>query len=140
MKFLHLVAAVVLLPLIEAVLVILGALPPVMSYSPGNILFSFAKLAVIAYAGMIFAQEGLKKSALNGAILGFAGIAALCVFSLLSSVLFGKTVLGLPPVPNAASLAILLALTLIANAVLGAIMAAIAGVIAIRAKKSNKRK
>lgn len=139
MKLFHFAAAVALLSAIEAVLVVLGVLPPVLSYSPGNILFSLAKLAIIAYAGIVSAPGGLKKSALNGAILGFAGAAALCIFSLLGSALFGKTVLGLP-VPNIVSLAILLAFTLITNAVLGTIVAAIARFIAIRARKPNKRK
>ena len=140
MKFFHLAAAVALLSAIEVVLVVLGVLPFVLSYSPGNILFSLAKLALIAYAGVVFAQEGLKKSALNGAILGFAGAAAICIFSLLSSALFGKAGLGLPPVPNSALLAILLAFTLITNALLGTIVAAIAGIIAIRARKPSKQK
>ena len=140
MKLFHIAAVVVLLSAMEAVLVALGALPQVLSYSPGNILFSLAKLAVIAYAGIVSAPEGLKKIALNGALLGFAGAAALCVFSLMGSALFGKTILGLPPVPNAAPLAILLALTLITNAVLGTIVATTAGFIAIHAGKQNKRK
>lgn len=140
MKLLHLVAAVALLSAIEAILVVLGILPPVLSYSPGNILFSLAKLAIIACAGVIFAQENLKKSALNGAILGSAGAAFLCIFSMLGSLLFGKTVLGLPPMPDSTSLAILLTFTLITNAVLGTIVAAIAGFIAIHARKPNKRK
>ena len=139
MRLFHLAAAVALLSAIEAVLVVLGVLPPVLSYSSGNILFSLAKLVIIAYAGVVSAPEGLKKSALNGAILGFGGAAALCIFSLLGSALFGKTVLGLPPA-NIASLAILLAFTLITNAVLGTIVAAIAGFIAIRTRKPRKRK
>ena len=142
MNLFHLAAFVALLSAIEAILVILGVLPPVLTYSPGNILFSLLKLAIIAYAGIVSAPEGLKKSALNGALLGFAGAAAICVFSLLGSALFGKTVLGLPPVSNIAPLAILLVFTLITNAVLGTIVAAIAGFIAIRsgARKPNKQK
>ena len=147
MKLFQFASAVVLLSAIETVLVVLGVLPPVLSYSSGNILFSLAKLAIIAYAGIVSAQEGLwwwKKSATNGALLGFAGAAAICVFSLLGSALFGKTVLGLPPVPNIAPLAILLTFTLITNAVLGTIVAAIAGFIAIRVRKPdvnrNKKK
>ncbi|MFH0884860.1 MAG: hypothetical protein V1861_04070 [Candidatus Micrarchaeota archaeon] len=139
MRLFHLAAAVASLSALEAVLVALGVLPPVLSYSPGNILFSLAKLVTIACAGVIFAQEGLKKSALNGAILGGTGAASLCIFSLLGSILFGKIVLGLPPV-NIASLVILLAFTIITNAVLGTIVAAIAGFIAIRTRKPNKRK
>jgi len=140
MKLFQFASAVVLLSATEAVLVVLGVLPPVLSYSSGNILFSLAKLAIIAYAGIVSATDGLwwwKKSAVNGALLGFSGAAAICVFSLLCSAVFGKTVLGLPAVPNIAPLAILLAFTLITNAVLGTIVAAIAGFIAIHIRKPN---
>jgi hypothetical protein len=134
MRLFHFVAAVAMLSVIEAVLVVLGVLPPVLSYSPGNIMFSLAKLVVIVYAGVITASEGLKKSALNGTILGFAGAAALCIFSLLCSALLGKSVLGLP-LTNIVLLTVVLAVIVVSNTVIGALLAAIAGFVAVRIRK-----
>ncbi|MGC8851462.1 MAG: hypothetical protein ACP5O3_04575 [Candidatus Micrarchaeia archaeon] len=135
--FLPFVAVVVLLSLVEVGLIIFGVLPPVLSYSLGNLLFTFAVLAVIVYAGIIFASLGLKKVALKGAALGFASTGVLCAAALLSSVFFKKPVLGLPA-PNAESLALMLALVVIENAVLGAAVAALAAFLA--KSRTAKRK
>jgi hypothetical protein len=126
MKLSVFVETVILLSALEALSIIYGVLPPVLSYSPGNLLFSFVKLAVIAYIGIISAHEGLKRSALFGAILGFSGAAALCVFSLFGTALSGRPMLGLPAL-GTLQLSAALASIVISNAILGALLAAISG-------------
>jgi len=131
-----LVAVVVILSLLEALLIIIGILPPVLKYSPGNVVFSLAQFAVIVYAGVVFAPQGLKKAASNGAILAFAMAATLCVVGLISSALFRRSVLGLSS-PNIETSLFLFIIIIIENAILGAVVAAIA---AFAANFVNKKR
>ncbi len=127
------IVAIAVLTLIEATLIIAGALPPISSYSPGNLLFALAKIAVVIYAGVVFAKQGqgLKKAALNGAILGLTTALTAVLVSLASKPFFNKPILGLSS-PNAETLIVLFAVIIMENAVISGIVAALAAWAALR--------
>lgn len=86
---------VIVLAVLEPALIILGVLSKVFSYSPGNILFLLARLIIVAYLAYSRADEGWKKSALNGAVLGFASYSIICASGLVGGVYFETPVLGI---------------------------------------------
>ncbi len=116
------------LSLLEAALIISGALPPALSYSPGNVLFALARIAVIAYAGWT-AGAGLKKAALNGAIVSFAANIVICLATLAGTFWLRVPVLGVSA-PDSAALLVVLVVALLANVLLGAVIAAAAALLA----------
>ena len=69
LTFMHFIAAAALLSIIEPALILVGVLSPILSYSPGNLVFSILKLVVITYYGIYFSDLGLKRCALLGAIV-----------------------------------------------------------------------
>jgi hypothetical protein len=121
------------LALIESVLILTGLLPPVLSYSPGNLVFAIARLAVVAYAGISFAGAGVKKAALNGALVALVANAVICLATLAGMFVFRVPVMGLPAM-NTIPLLIVLALTLVANVLLGTVIAAGAALLAGKRK------
>jgi hypothetical protein len=129
-----LAAAVATISLLETFLVIVGILPPVLSYSPGNLFFMLLTFALIVYAGTVFAKEGSRKAALNGAILSFTSAMIICLASLVGSVWSNRVVLGVPA-PNTESLIIIFALIVLENVALGTI---VAGFVAFLTKKLRK--
>jgi hypothetical protein len=86
---------IMLLSLLEPVLIIAGFLPPIFSYSLGNILFMLAGFAVVAYVAYTRANEGLKASILNGLALGFTSVSIICASGLVGSVFYDKPVIGI---------------------------------------------
>jgi hypothetical protein len=122
------------LSLAETGLVISGILPPVLSYSPGNILFSLARIAVIAYAG--WTAGGLKKAALNGALVSFVANLVICLATVAGKFYFMVPVLGIST-PNSASLLLVLAIILAANVLLGAVIATGAALLAGKIKNGK---
>jgi hypothetical protein len=89
-----------LLSLIQAVLIIIGVLPVISSYSIDNILFSIAGLALLAYLAFTRADEGLVTSALNGAVLGFVSSSITCASALIGTNFYGAQVIGIAVEPR----------------------------------------
>ena len=83
------------LSLLEPVLITAGILPKVFTYSIGNILFSLARFAVVAHVAFSRADEGLRTSAINGLVLGFASASIICTSGLVGTTFYGKPVLGI---------------------------------------------
>jgi len=129
-------AIVVLLSSIEVILIVLGILPPILSYSPGNLLFSFAHLVVVAYAGTIVAKEGLKKSAMNGAVIAFAASFSICLLAFFCSSFFGVPVLGVRIAGIVPEL-LVFAIIIIENTLLGALAAAVVGWVSLMLGKGK---
>ncbi len=130
-NLLKLSALIALVSIAEVSLIIIGMLPPIASYSPGNLIFMFAQFALLVYAGILFSKEGVKKAVRNGAILAFVSALVVCLGSLKGKFLLGKPVLGISA-PNTESLILVLVILLIENTVLGAL---ISGLTAFLAKK-----
>jgi hypothetical protein len=84
-----------LISFIEPALIIAGILPPVYTFSPGNILFALADYAVVAYVAFSRADEGLRVSAINGLALGFASASIICSAGLIGSNIYGMPVIGI---------------------------------------------
>jgi len=129
---LFLILLVAALSLIESVLILLGVLPPVSSYSFGNLLFSFAKIALIIYTGITYYHEGLKMSAFYGGILGFVSVSVIVLFSFISMSYLEKPVLGIS-VPSA-SYPLVMLILILENALLGVIVAFCASLITKKVK------
>jgi hypothetical protein len=124
-NLMQLSALIALVSLIEVGLIIAGILPPIASYSPGNLVFLFARLAIYVYAGILFAKEGVKKAARNGAILALVSALIVCAGSLTGKFLLGKSVLGIPA-PNTESLILILILVILGNTLMGTLIAGLA--------------
>jgi len=122
----YLILFVVFLSLIESILIFFDILPPLASYSSGNLLFSFAKLAAIAYAGILFYDEGLKKSAFYGGILGLVTASVVSLASFISKLYFKKPLLGIS-IPSGASYLLMMVIVILENVLLGMIIAVCAG-------------
>jgi len=118
----HFILFVAFLSLIESVLILLEILPPLSSYSSGNLLFSFAKVSAIIWAGIIFYGGGLKKSALYGGILGFTTASVVSLASFISKIYFRKPILGIS-VPSGVSYFLTIAIIILENILLGVIIA-----------------
>ena len=136
-KFKNLLILFVALTVIEVGLMLAGVLPPLTSGSVINTLFSLAKLAIIAYAGWIFAHQGLKAAAIKGSILMAAGIFVLFLVSIIS---YAMT----PNMLNLDSVSYLVAawgLMLLINVLAGIIIAVASALISnFVNKKSRKEK
>ncbi len=130
-------AAMALLSVLEVALIFSGLLPPIFSYSPGNIVFALARLSVIAYIAYSGAKNGVVEAAKNGAVLSLASVVAMCLAALASGLWLKKPVLGISA-PSDAALFQILAFLLLGNVILGAAIAVMVAAIAVRIKKSSK--
>jgi hypothetical protein len=133
----QLAGAIIFLVIFESVLVIAGILPPVMSYSLGNVVFAGLRLAIIAYAGTLILEGGMMRAAKQGAILGFASSFTLCLLTIVCKSFFNIAILGIS-VPSQSYLYIVLAISVLANSLLGAIVAAVSYFIAKLVVKKSK--
>jgi hypothetical protein len=133
MKLLHFIALTVLLSLIESGLVLAGLLPPVLSYSPGNLLFSLASLAVIFCLGWTLAKLKWKQIALKSGLAMLAGVIVICLAALLGNYI-NKPVLGIQ-VQSFSMLLLVLAFIIIENVLLAVILALVAAFIARKITK-----
>jgi hypothetical protein len=122
LTIIHFVLIVAALSLIESALIFFEILLPLSSYSLGDLLFTFVKLAVIIWVGIIFYGEGLKKSALYGGILGFTSAAVFSLVSFISKTYFRKPILGIA-IPSGASYFLTIAIIILENILLGVIIA-----------------
>jgi len=128
-------ALAALVSVVEVLLIFAGLLPPVLSYSPPNILFMLAQFALVAYAGVAFAKQDLKISFITGAFVAFCGIFIIVLASALNYLYIHKTVLGVL-VWNREELFVLMVTTILQNMAIGAIVAAIAGWLSMKFAKN----
>jgi hypothetical protein len=129
------ILAIALVSLAEIALILIDILPPVFSYSLGNLLFAFLRLVIVIYAGVEYADKTLKKSALSGAALGFAVSSLTCIAGLLSIQYSSKPVLGISA-DTQESRFILLLFVIIENVILGGLAATLAAWVV---RKKDKR-
>jgi len=127
-SLLKLVALVAFLYLIEIGLILLGVIPAFLTYSPGNLVFSLATIAIVIYAGIKFAKLGLNRVAFSGAILSFIGAFLVSVATVVSVLYIHVAVLGVFVENDAALLTSLFSMVFL-YALIGAIIAVIAAVI-----------
>ncbi|MFA5129215.1 MAG: hypothetical protein WC445_04680 [Patescibacteria group bacterium] len=118
----HFVLLVAVLSLIESALIFFEILPPLSSYSLGGIFFTLVKLAVIIWMGVAFYEKGLGKSALYGGILGLTSSSIFSLAAFISSTYFKKSILGIS-VPFGVSYFLTIAIIILENIMLGAIVA-----------------
>jgi hypothetical protein len=129
-------AIVVLISAIEVALIVLGILPPILSYSLGNLLFSFAHLVVVAYAGMIVAGEGLRKSAQAGGAVAFTASFAICILAFFCSSFFHVPILGVHVAGTVPEL-LVFAMIIVENTVLGALVSVVMSWVSLKFGKGK---
>lgn len=129
----YFVLLVAVLSLAECLLIFFQILPPLSSYSLGDLLFTFVKLVVIVWMGIAFYEKGLGKSALYGGTLGFASAAVFSLAAFISSTYFRKPILGIS-VPSGTSFFLMLSIIILENILLGVILAVCASWIAKKLK------
>jgi ABC-type multidrug transport system permease subunit len=125
---------VVVLSLIEIALVSMDLIPPVFSYSLGNLIIMTLVMVVVIYAGVVYSEESLRKSVLAGASLGFAVSTIVCIAELLSSIYLKKSVLGIS-IDTHLSLFILLVLIIALNSILDAFITMLVALLVIKYRK-----
>jgi hypothetical protein len=129
---------IILLSLLEPLLIFFGVLPKILSYSPGNLLFSFARLLVIAYVAYSRADETLETSALNGTVLGFTFSSLLCASGLVASYYYWKPILGIS-VTSSVSFISVLVFFIAENTVAGALLSVVVTWLTKRLRKKPRR-
>ena len=127
-------AVMAFISVLEVALVFSGLLPPVLSYSAGNLVFSLARFAVIAFVAYSRTKKGLFDAAKTGATLSFASVLVICLAALASRLWVKIPLLGIS-VQSETALFQVLAFILIENVVIGAAVAAIIAAIAVKIKK-----
>jgi len=141
MRYSSFVALAVAVAAAELILIMAGAVAPLMYNSIGNMLFSLIEVALIAALGWGSAREGVKKAALKGAGLMLA-CAALLGIATIVGMQSGRPVLGIAATKT--QLAFILAIVAAENMLLGALIAAasawLAGRTALNKKKSGRQK
>jgi hypothetical protein len=125
--------AAALVSALESALVWSGLLQPVLSYSLGNVVFSLSRAALAAYAGILVAGNGLKQSAIAGAKVMLSGTLVLCAAALVGRFASFPTLLGISA--GMLQFLIVLAIVLIGNTALGAILGALAWHISLKFRK-----
>ncbi|NYZ75989.1 hypothetical protein H0N98_01940 [Candidatus Micrarchaeota archaeon] len=115
---------IIFLSVLEPILIVLGMLPPIFSYSLGNLLFAFLELIIIIQLAYSRSDEGIKESVINGAVLGFTMASILVASGLIGSNYFEKPVLGISAVTQLSRLQIL-GLLILGNTILFALISAL---------------
>jgi hypothetical protein len=110
------------LSLAECLLIFLEILPPLSSYSLGDVLFTLVKLVVIAWMGIAFYGKGLGKSALYGGVLGLTSSSIFSLAAFISSTYFEKPILGIS-IPSGTSYFLMILIIILENILLGVILA-----------------
>lgn len=139
MEFKILCALVIGAALLEAILILADAVPPIASYSPTNILFSFLQLFLVAYFAWEFSgplRDVVLKSALAGAL-----VALVFIVASFAGMALGRSVFGVPMGSGIVLVSILL-LNIIFNSLLFAIVAAVSNLIGskLREKPAGKKR
>lgn len=130
-------AAMALLSVLEVALIFSGLLPPIFSYSPGNLVFALARLSIIVFIAYSGAKKGLVEAAKNGAVLSLASVVVMCLAALASRLWLKTPVLGISA-PSDAAFFQILAFLLLGNVILGAVIAVMIAAIAVRIKRASK--
>lgn len=123
-----LTALMAVIYLIEIGLILAQIIPVVLSFSPGDLLFSLVNFLTVIYASVAFAKSGLNRVALNGAILSFIGPVLISVAVVVSMLYIHIPILGALIANNTQLLMLLVSLVLlnvsvgIATAVLTAVI------------------
>jgi hypothetical protein len=128
-RFYILIAA---LTVLEGLLILAGILPPMASYSMGQIVISLAQIATVTYMGFSLAKLGLKKVAVKGALAGLVMMVIVSMFSLIGYV-EGIPVLGIS-LQSAYYLPVALISMAIMNILLFAVLAAVGAALAPKKK------
>jgi hypothetical protein len=128
MKIMQLAALAGIVSFIQVLLIVSGMLQPMSNSTPENMLFSAARLVIVAYAGFSLAAAGLKKAAICGAEVALVsnGVIAVCA---LAGYFIGMPILGIS-VPGIGALILSLAILIFANSAIGAALAAAVALIA----------
>lgn len=134
-RFMYKIGAIAALVSVAEVLLIFGGLlPPVMSYSPANLLFLLARLALVVYIGVAYARQDLKISAITGAFVAFCGTFVLTMASTLNYLYIHKTVLGVL-IWSRQEMFMLMMSTILQNILIGVIIGAVAGWLSLKFAK-----
>jgi len=136
MKEIRFYIIIAALTVLEGLLILAGVLPPLSSYSIGQIAIQLAGIFTVIFMGFGLAKLGLKKAAVKGALAGFVMMAIVSVFSVIGYIK-GIPVLGIS-LQSAAYLPLALAAMVVSNIILFAAFA-VAGALAGR-KKTTKKK
>ena len=138
-KFKYLLALFLLVTIIEIILIMAGVLAPFTTGSNANTMFSIMKLAIVAYAGWIFAHQGLKAAAIKGSVMIGAGILLLFLSSI--TAYFGAASSNLNP-GTIYYMAAFWGITLLLNMLIGAAMAVASALLSnfVNKKAKEKRK
>jgi len=129
---------IMLLSVLEPVLIISGVLPPISTYSPGNILFGLAGYGIVAYLAFSRADEGVKKSAINGAVLGFTSVSITCASALVGTNFYEQPVIGISTGSQQPPL-LMLILLIVESTVLVALFSALVTWLTSKFKQKPKR-
>lgn len=121
--FQSMLAAIIAISILESLLAGFGIIPPMLSYSPANLLFAFLRLAILAYAGWAYAPSGVARAALRGGALFLASSLALCIAAIAAKNIATHPILGVF-VPDGALMA-LFAVIVVQNTLMGAAIAAV---------------
>ncbi|MBS3068767.1 hypothetical protein J4441_00180 [Candidatus Micrarchaeota archaeon] len=127
-----LVALAMAVSLLEVALIFARILPPIASYSWGNVLFMLARIGIVVYTGVAFAKPDLRVSFINGATVSFAASFAMCVGAIVGFLHVHKPVLGIV-IWDSGFLQILIVIIMAANTLIGTLIAGIAGWVARKA-------
>src|SRR4030042_3643570 len=101
LSLLYFVLAAALLSILQPILIIAAVVSPVADYfSLGSLISNLVRLALVVYLGVYFFKDGLKKSALNGALMGFVSSSVLIIFAYISKQCCDIPILGIQ-VPQA---------------------------------------
>jgi hypothetical protein len=136
MKTAHFYVIVPLIAAVQCVFVITGFMPPLSSYSPGQIVLSIAMMAAMAYMGYTLADAGLKAAAKKGALASLLAVIVICLFAMAGSAL-QRPVLGVS-VPSLVSLALLLLSVCITNMLLLTLCAVLGAFVGRKIGKAKK--
>ena len=109
---------------VESVLVLAGALPPMMEDNIGHSLFFLLRMAVFLCFAWTLAGKPLLQTLVKGAVIALVGVVTQVVFILIGKAT-GKVLLGIA-IPSDTLLYIALAISAVINALFGAVIVSIA--------------
>jgi hypothetical protein len=127
MKEIRILFLMIALAGIQAGLILGGILPPLSVNSTVNMLFLFARIAIIGYMGWIFSGIGFKEVAIKGGIVTLASVITVYI-GIFIGMTMQKTVLGISFISQLDLLFILLIMGII-NVMFGAVFAVFGAII-----------
>jgi len=124
MKDEHFIVPVVALTALQCMLVLAGVVPPLLAEFPIAAFFSIVRIGIVVYQGWTLAGYGLKTAAMKGGLTMLSAVIVICLFVFIGRYLH-QPVLGVP-VASSLDLLIILICLIVANTLLGAVLAAAA--------------